>query len=315
VSQTVDELVDQVRTQLDESNINDVDDPQILQALNRAQRSATNTASRQYESMFWKTTTLTTDGTNELAIPSDAFGRKVEMLEVGSGTSRYQLKRLPNHQTSSYYSSTANTSTPTHYSLTKNTIVVYPTPSSGLSVHVSYTKKPEPMVLSQGRVTSFAAGYVLVDELGDDISTSVTGYGSYINFIDYNTGEIKGSCQVSAIDTTLKQVSIKTTGLTRSTVLGRTVATSLPTDLSVDDYVCLITGTAVPELDEAYVDYLVQYAVVEIKRRFGESIEQELPTLKDLKDELDAMWAGRESSGRVVRTNRHYFMASRRRRF
>ncbi len=94
--------------------------------------------------------------------------------------------------------------------------------------------------------------------------------------------------------------------MTRTSVLGQTIATALPSDLQEDDYICSIQGTCVPELDEAYVDYLLQYSVVEIKRRFGESIDQELIALKDLAEELETIWAGRESGSRVVRANAHY---------
>ncbi len=305
MSQTVDDLLDQLRTQLDESNITDVSDEQLLQALNRAQRSATNTVSRQYEAMFWKETTISTDGTNILALPKDAFGRKVEMVEVVVGSARYPLKRLNNHQTSPLIGS-GSTTRPSYYALTKNEIRIFPTPASGLTMYVSYIKRPEPLVKSQGRISSSSGSDILVDALGASLTTTTEGFGAYINIVDYSTGEIKGTLQIAALDTDLDKITCKSSGLTRSSVLGRTIDTALPSDIQADDYVCLVTGTAVSELDEAYTDFLIQFAVVEIKRRFGEDISQELPALDALKDELKSMWAGRESSHKLRRSNMHY---------
>lgn len=308
MAQTVDDLLEQVRSQLDETNAENATDPQLLQALNRAQRAATNIIARKYESLFWSEfEDVTVAGQQDYDIPADAYGRRVEMVEIEIGDVRYELKRIGNHKTSPY-TSLSQTNRPSYYRLAKNVISVYPTPAGGIPLHIHYTKRPEDLVVSQGRITTVNSGsnYVIVDALGDTISTTVTGFASYINVICYQTGAIKGSVQVSAINTTTKQVTFKSSGLTRSTVLGRTISTSLPTDIAVDDYLCLVSGTAVSELDEAYVDYLVQYAVVEIRRRFGESVEQEVVALQILETEIEKMWVGRESSHKIRKANSHY---------
>jgi hypothetical protein len=308
MSQSVDSLLSQLRTQLDELNTENVTDAHLLQALNRAQRAATNVVSRKYDSMFWESTTTTTvAGQREYDIPADAHGKRVELVEVLVGSVTYELRRIGNHKRSQY-TSTSQSDVPTFYSLKKNKIEIYPLPSAGLTLTIHYTKRPEELVLSEGRVTTVNSGsnFVIVDALGDNISTTSTGFNCYINVIDYETGAIRGTLQVSALDTTLNKVTFKSSGLTRSEVLGRTVSTSLPTDISVDDYLAVVTGTAVAELDDAYIDYLLQYAVVEIKRRFGEPIQEELAALSALEKELDNIWSGREASFKVRRANSHY---------
>ena len=148
---------------------------------------------------------------------------------------------------------------------------------------------------------------MIVDDLGSALTTDTSdGFNAYVNIIDYNTGDVKGSMQISFINPSTKSVTFKSSGLSRSSVLGRTIATTLPTDIAVDDYLCIVTGTCVPEIPGAYSDYLTQYAVVEIRRRLGEDTTQEYAALKDLELELEKMWVGRESSHRVRKSSSHW---------
>ena len=184
----------------------------------------------------------------------------------------------------------------------KNKIEVFPAPAGGITLEIGYLERPEPLVVLQGRITSIdtSAGTVLVDTLGTGLSTTATiAGGAYVSIIDYTTGASKVNLQISATDSTLKQITFKSSGLTRSTVLGKTIGTAIGSDAAVDDYVCLITGTCIPELDNVYVDYLVQYAVYKLKLRFGESSQEDYINLKDLQTEIEKMWSGRASQHRV----------------
>jgi hypothetical protein len=228
------------------------------------------------------------------------------MVEVATSTNvRYKLQRLSNHKTTNFVT-VSQTEIPTHYTIKRNQIELYPTPKGNVTVHVHYFKRPEDLVKQQGRVTTIDTdnNYIIVDDIGADVSTSTTGFGAYLNVIDYNTGAIKRTLQVSATDTTSEQITFKSSGLTRSTVLGKTVSTSIGSDVAVDDYVCLVTGTCVPEVDEAYTDYLIQHAVVAIRRRLGEPVVDDLAELKDLEEELLKSWTSREMSHRVRKGSR-----------
>jgi hypothetical protein len=75
---TVNDLVDQVRDQLDESNQDDVTQSDILQALNRAQRRAANILVKKNEDFFIAPTTVTTTATDTYDLPEDSFGRRLE---------------------------------------------------------------------------------------------------------------------------------------------------------------------------------------------------------------------------------------------
>lgn len=307
----VDDLISQVRDQTDEANTDDITDAQIIKTLNRAQRHASNILARKFEDMMWTSTTVTTTGgTREYDIPSDAYGSRIELVEVASRTStdvRYKVQRISNHKATNFITS-SNTDIPTYYSIQRNKFVLYPTPQDGLTIHVHYNKRAQDFVKQQGRITSIDTdnNYVIVDSIGSDVTTSTSGFGAYLHVIDYNTGAVKRTLQVSATDSTAKQITFKSSGLTRSTVLGHTISTSIGTDVAVDDYVCLVTGTCVPEIDEAYTDYIMQHAIVAIKRRLGEPTTEDFAELKELEEQLLKSWAGREQSNRVRKASKSW---------
>lgn len=308
---TVSEIITEVRDQLDEVNTLNVTDAQILSALNRGQRKGTNIIARKFDELFLvnDSSTTTTAGTQAYSIPTNAYGRRVEKVELVEGDIAWEIRRISFHDTSRFNASTQVTR-PYYYALKKNEILLYPVPTGGLTIRIWYADKPEQLVTSQGRITSVTdstTDSVILDSLGSDLTTDTTdGFNAYVNIIDYTTGDVKGTMQISAINTSTKTVTFKSSGLTRSTVLGRTISTTLPTDISVDDYLCVVTGTCVPEIPGAYTDYLMQYAVVDIRRRLGEDTTQEYAALKDLELEIEKMWVGRESSHRIRKSSTHW---------
>ena len=304
---TVDNLISQIRSQSDEFNTDNATSGQILEILNRAQRKVTNIAARKYDSMFLQLATQTTSaGTALYDIPAKAAGRRIEKIEVLQGSIAWNLTQISHNKRDQFITS-SQSQRPYYYSIRKNQYEIYPSPSGGLTLNIFYTERPEPLVVQQGRITSIdtSAGTMLVDALGSGLSTTATnpGDGAYVSVIDYDTGASNINLQVSALDTTLKQISFKSSGLTRSTVLAKTIATAIGSDAAVDDYVSLITGTCVPELDEVYIDYYIQYAVVELRRRFGEPVQDDYAHLKDLEKELEKMWAGRPLQHRVKKSS------------
>lgn len=304
---TVDELVQSVRDATDETNVTYLTDAQILKALDRAQRNATNIISRKYPDLFTKPVDITTTGVYDYDIPPEAVGRRIVHVESYQGAIAYPMTRISEQQATAYRSN-SQTSIPQYYVMSKNTIQLLPKPSNGVVVKLYYMDRSQPLVQQQGRITDTDSvnNLITVDTLGSAMSTTITGFSSYINFIDYQTGAIKGTCQISAIDTTTNEITFKTTGLTRTSVLNLPVTTAIPTTLVPDDYICLVTGTCVPELDDVYCDFLLQYAVVDIRRRFGEDIQEELIALDRIGKELETMWAGRNQTGRIRKANNNF---------
>jgi hypothetical protein len=311
MSITVDSLIDQVRQQADESNTEDITDAHIVAALNRSQRHAANILARKFEDLMWEETTFTTTaGTRNYTIPDEAFGSRIEMLEVDTSTNvRYKLQRISNHKTTNFITS-SNSDIPTHYSMKRNEINIYPTPKGNRTIRIHYNKKPGELVVKQGRINTVNTGsnYIEVDTLGSGLTVTATNItsGAYVNLVDYTTGAIKQSLQIGSIDTTNNRITFKSSGLTRSTVLGLTVDTALASTIEADDYICLITGTCVPEVEASYTDYLIQHTVVAIKRRLGEPVIEDLEELKELKKELLLAWSGREIQHRVRKASKSW---------
>lgn len=304
---TTDDLVNQVRDQIDESNEDDVSNADVLQALNRAQRRAANILVKQYEDMFITSTTLTSTGSDTFEIPEDAFGRRIDHIVVVQGSNEYPLTRAK-YRDLYKFTSSATVQVPSIYALRSRDFIVKPTPASGVSLKVWYSKAPETLVLSQGRITSVsvASSYALVDALGADLTTSTDALGAFVNIVDAQTGEIKVSLQTLALTSATKKIAFKTSGLTYATVYNRTIGVAIPTTVETNDYVCGIHGTCVPDFPDACLDYLVQYAVTEIRRRMGESVQDDAAMLKTLEAEMEAQWAGREQSNRVANKARSW---------
>jgi len=308
----VDDLVQNVREGIDESNIVDITDEFILKKLNKAQRRATNVIVPRYDELFLAETgstarpdTTTTEGTVSYALPSDIYGTRLEnIILVKSDSSWYDLSRLRKQETAAW-KSTSNTNEPSRYCIVHRNFEVYPPPTAGLTLRLLYTRIPETLVLQQGCISSTGTDsvtnepYVVVDDIGSALSEEVTGNNCFVNIIDPRTGNVRGSLQISSIDSTNNKILFKASGLTKSSVLGKTISTSLPASIAVDDYVCTVHGTCVPEVPEAYSDYLTQHTVVAIKRIKGESTTEDFAELKDQEASLSSAWAGLEQKRRV----------------
>ena len=303
---TVNDLLEQTRAQLDESNSDDVSDDDIVAALNRGQRKAANVLVKHVpELLITSTTQSTTAGTDTYDVPEDAWGRRVNQITVVRNSTEYPLKRVA-YRDLHRYTSASQVSVPQVYALKGRSYVVKPTPSAGVTLKLWYPRAFETLVVPQGRITAVSVGssYVLLDALGSDLTTSTAALGAFVNIVDAQTGEIKVSLQTNAITTATKQVSFKTSGLTYATVYNRTIATAITSDVETNDYVCAVQGTCIPDLPDSCLDFLIQYAVTEIKRRMGETVQEEAALLKALETDVERQWAGRESSHTISNRSR-----------
>jgi hypothetical protein len=313
----VDDLINQVRDQIDEANTDTVSDADILEALNRGQRHATNITAKHYKDMFLERITFSSSEAkadpfqgdlNSFDISEKTFGMRIVHVMVIQNKYEYPLRREDYRQLHRY-SSTAQVQIPSIYAIVGKQIVIKPTPSTNVTFAAYIFREPETLVKSQGRITAIDTDddYYLVDALGDDLTTSIDDLNAFINVVDAQTGKVKVSHQISAIDTTTKQISIKTSSLDRTTLYGKTIATAVPTtEIELDDYICIVKGSAVSEFPQAYQDFQIQYAVAEITRRLGGTVEPENFFLEKLEKEVERMWVGREASKRVARRNKHW---------
>ncbi len=304
----VDSLVGQCRSQIDEANTSDISNTKILAALNRAQMKLVRLATRRFAPMFRGESTLSvTSGTNQLTIPESAFGLVVNAVHVIIAGQAYKVEPARADDVVGWDNTTGTTSRPQYWAQQGTKLLVFPYPSSDVEFRVRFQARPPDLVLSQGRVTAFDSNLLTadLDSIGSSLTTSIAALGAFVNWVDGTTGEVKATLQVSAVDTAgaAGTVTFKSAGLGRTTVFGQTVATALPTDAGLDDYLCLASGTCIPTRVADYADYLIQYAVVELKRKQAEDTTAEYAALKELESDVTAMWAGRAGTKRVRRVS------------
>lgn len=303
----VNDMLNEVRALSDENNTTDVSDADIISSLNRGMQKLVRIAVKRYEPMFLKETTITTFSGREATIPEAAYGITINQVDAYDGSGYHRVHQAPIRELTDL-ESIGPTPLPEYFTVRGNKIMLYPTPSSGTTLRVRYQVRPPKLVASQGRITSYDSNnnYIYVDDLGSELTTSLDHLKCFINVVDSTTGLVKGTLQISAINTAQKRLTIKTSSLSRATVFGNTVDDSLPTDIDYDDYVCIADGSCIPMLVSDYSDYLIQYSVVEILNRLGIPSQEATAKLKELENDIETIWAGRPKSIQVRQANRHW---------
>ena len=314
---TTEDLVAEVRSMIDESNLVSVrDEEDIIPALNRGQDHAANILARHYEApLLTYTTVQLTSGQQEYLIPEDALEQRLEKIEVKVNNLFYPVKRIDYRDATSYETSKITTNISYYYAVIGNKYRLIPAPSTTYPLRVWYLKDPEPLVKSQGRITLVKAqsNYIVVDAIGSDLTVSNSDLNCYANIIDGQTGEVKGTLQIANIQgnkITFKSVFGPND---RTTVLNKTISSDLSTiAVQEDDFICTIHGTCIPIFKKPFSNYLIQFAVAEMQRKLGGPADMELRVRQELEKIVERSWVGRETSLRVNRANRNWEVPPRR---
>lgn len=305
----VDDLVQQVRSQIDERNVDVVTDVDVLQALNRAQDYAADILARLYvEPLLTYLDITLLNGAQIYDIPEDAFEDRILKLEVIIRGIHYELKNIKYNQISSYEIPTPQ-QIPSYYHVYGKKFRIIPASIGLYTLRLWYVKEPEALQLSQGRITNIGANYVMVDTVGPDVTTPSNAYLNYVNLVDAQSGAIKATMQVQSIlgnKITFKAVPDETT------VYGKTVVGTLPSTLEVADYMSIVTGSSVPALKKPFTNFFIQYAVAEIRRRLGDPDTNEQTVLKEFEKQVEHSWVGREQETRVTKRSRNWLFPRRR---
>lgn len=317
---TTSTLIAEVRSLLDEYNTDQVSDTtDILPALNRAQDAAANILARQYEEPLLTSTELVlTPGTDTYDIPEDAFEQRLEKVEMKlNGGIFSDLDRI-SYRDLSTYEYPINANVPYYYAIVGRKYQVVPSPSSAITLRLWYLKDPEPLVLPQGRITAVdntdpANPYLIVDSVGEDLTTEIDELNSFINVTDGETGEVKARFQIKAITET--RISLRTDlSASRSSVLGKSIDTELDTTTVLpDDLVSTIKGAPVPFLKKPMANFLISYASADIKvNKLGLDAGLLAQQIQMFTEQVERSWVGRERTQRVKRVNRNFGNGMRR---
>lgn len=316
---TVDDLISDVRSLCDEHDTLSVgDESDILPALNRGQRYAADILAKQYEPVMLRHVVVQPIGGQiEYPIPVDCYEERLEKVEVQINGLYYPVSRL-SYRDATDYETTGRTSTPDYYVISGRNFRLLPKPSGAYALRIWYLTDPMKLVKSQGCITvvDTATMSVIVDSVGSDLTTQIDSLGSFVNVIDGQTGLRKATLQIKNISG--NQVKFKTSP-SRSTVQTIPVDTSMTTllvnptsdtnnegaavSIQPDDYICAVNGSCVPFFKNPISNFLVQYAVAEIRRKLGGNSDAEQAILNGLETQVARSWVGRESSLKVHRSS------------
>lgn len=313
---TVTDLIAGVRSLTDELNPDSVSAVQdILTSLNRGQQYGFDILARKYpEPILTHTIMALASGVNEYDIPEDAFEDrllKVEMYIPSGSSGTYREVPRISYRDISNYESSIQTNIPIYYCVIGRKVRFISTPSGTYSARIWYLREPDKLVMPQGRITHInaLANYVIVDQIGSDVTTESDQLGSYANLIDGQTGIVKATLQIQNI--TDDKVSFRSVPQ-RASVLNRTVVGSLPLDLSQDDYLTTIEGTCVPQVGSPITNFLIEYAVAEMTGKLGGDRGSEEAVLAKFETQVERMWVGREKQMRVQKRSEKWGTNTRR---
>lgn len=316
---TVQNLVDDVRSQLDEQDQDAISTTaDILPVLNRAQDYAFDVYSRKYvEPILTYQPLALTNGTQEYPIPENVFEDRILKVEItvpagnGLGSSQREVQRISFRDISNYESA-SKTNIPYYYCIIGRKIRFVPNPTGTYPVRLWYLRNPEKLVLPQGRITIVnpTSNYVIVDSAGDALTTESDQLGSYVNVVDGQTGEIKGSLQIQIL--TDNKVTFRTVP-TRTSVLNRTMSTDLVSiNVEQDDYLAPIDGTCVPYYGRPTSNFLIQYTISELVRKLGGAADLEEKVLDKFEQQVARTFVKREEMYRIQKRNQSWGVPTRR---
>jgi hypothetical protein len=304
------DLLRKVRAKIREKNSNSVTDQDVYDELNRGYDYAMDVLSRYYPDVLVGPPREITISGDTAVLPEDIFEDRIMKVDVriNNSTDLRELERI-SYRNSTDLQNVTNNNQPDAYVINRRTIRFIPPPNSNNTYLIYFAEQVEEIVPDQGRITDTSlvasSNKISLDSIGSDLSTATTDNKNYANIVDGQTGEIKATIKIVAIDSTNNTITFASS-VTDTKVLNRDINTSLTvgTDIDKNDRVCLIHGSSVLYYPKPTRNMIVQFAVTEIRRSLGADVGSEERALKRMEDQVKRTWAGRETSLRIKRRNR-----------
>lgn len=298
---TTNALIEETRSLVDESNTADISDAEILASLNRGLDRTASVLARHYNPPLLASQNVTiVAGQTDYDIPENAFEGRLLKVEFSATAGIYQrLEPIGISDIDQYEDTQATGTAPYYFCQIGNKYRLIPAAPNFGSLRIWFCQDVEPLVQEQGRITLVNAGsrYVMLDETGDELSTSVDDLESYVNLVDKDSGLIKATMQIQSIVD--RKVTFRGTP-TRTTVQGRTVTGTLPTTVEADDYIAPIAGTCVPFMKKPAANYILQYAAADIAvTKLGAEPGILMAQVAKMEQDVERSWSGRPNTLRV----------------
>jgi len=300
---TTSDFLAEVRSLLDENNKNSVTDDDILSALNRAQDTCVNTLATQYSDPLL--TFLLATSTTSVPLP-DCLEDRVENVEVeipeANGKFR-PLQRIDFREISRVDTAPllAGAAYPSYYYVQGREVFILPEASSPQNLKIWYLKDPAPLGYVQGMISAIAADYIMVSQLGTELSEDFSDLRNFVSIIKGSTGEVRASFQILKIENEQK-ISFRPVPL-RNSVFGLPIspAASLATcGAELDDYVVIHAQTCIPFLKKPVANAIIYLALADLKgTKLNQDVTLDTQKAMSFLQKVERTWVGRESTYRI----------------
>lgn len=262
-------FVDEVRSQSDEENTVPRTDIDILKMANRGVRLMNELlATHHHDPLVAVATIDLQNGVASYDLPQNIFEDRVEDIVIDTPGVPSETQRRGSSEAARLAVPGA-TAVPWSWEIRGRELFFQQTPNGTFDAKMIYLKQLENLVAVSGRITTVdpAGAYLIVDTTGfeSELVANADQLGSFFNVCSWLNGEIKATYQVqSIVDSKITLRAIPT----RTSVQGRTIegVVDPDSDVEVDDYVALSSGTCVPELRGAMYNFLVEFTVAALGR-------------------------------------------------
>lgn len=289
------DMLEEVRSLLDEEDTDHIEDSDIIQSLGRAYTQAFITINDVYPEPLLERDTSVAGTSQEFTLPEHIMEDRLKYITFERGGVQTRVDRV-NVAEFWKYVSNQNAQTPRVYTIYGRTVRFDSNLTGSFNMILWYTRELDRLVLPIGTVSQHTSDTVVLTDADVDYSPDNNYLSSYVNVINGSTGEIRSSFQVLSWDgITMKVRSIPA----RTSVLDRPITSDIST-LTDDDYICPVAGTCVPLLSTTVSNFIMQYALSELKREKLGITNQMTEVLKrELAENLERVYQGRQTSVRI----------------
>jgi hypothetical protein len=308
----VENILDEIRRRTGETNEDgSISGDMLLDAINRGQEESAMILARNYPTpLLTYTTVVTTAGEPEYDVPEDAIEGRIQQVELllSDGTPRALQPRDVYDNVLFEAATSSGNREPEIWMEVGFTrkIRVLPQPTAGYTLRIWYCKELPQLAISQGMITATATNTLTLDEVGDDISTSLDEPGSHLCIIDGQTGVIKGAVEVSGIDSTTGDITLRATpSVTTIDNLPISALASI-SGVAVGDFVCVAPFTCICQIRQPFINHMVSYVFALLQYLNGGDIQVPQAELARMEKYVSKMKKGRVNNLRVAQTSHSY---------
>lgn len=209
----VSQLVESVRDQLLERNIDPITNRLIVNRLNDAYRFVYNAYAKSNDNMFGRDLYLQVNARqSEYVLPKDLWNKRVETFEVPNPSnsnaspqnvySYLKVEKSDRRQLAYYDTPAIATPLPSKWAQYDNRIRITPPPSNSYRARLFHIPALVPLAMPQGRVLDFAGNRISLDDATSaDLAAALAGVDSaFVSVSDFQTGRLKATYKFNEID-------------------------------------------------------------------------------------------------------------------